>query len=289
MNILESPAWMNGIYCKIKDLNFSILDLGLIHSDASYDVAYSKDRKIFLLDQHIDRFFHSCKGLRLPLTLSKQETKQILIDLCSKAGTSDLLIWMGITRGIPLSGNPRDIANTKSNIFFYVKPYYDFTKEEKPVSMCLAKTLRTPDESVNQAYKNWSWIDLTTAQWEAIDRGFDSAVLLSTSGYVTEGPGFAVWGIKDSTVVIPKRNCLPSITIAALDQLCRESGTKVEHVDISVEEFKNLDFIGIASTSGGLKAVNLFEDKKFVNNKLFTKLSNLMREKLDDATWITCY
>jgi hypothetical protein len=32
------PAWRNGTYCGIADLSLSILDLGVIHSDATYDV-----------------------------------------------------------------------------------------------------------------------------------------------------------------------------------------------------------------------------------------------------------
>lgn len=289
MNILECPAWMNGNYCTVKDLNFNVLDLGLIHCDASYDVACSTDRKIFLLDQHIDRFFKSCNGFRLPLVLKKSEVKDIVLNLCQQANLDSLLIWMGITRGAPLSGNPRDLKNTTPNVFFYVKPYYDFGKIEKPISLCLSKTIRTPDTSINQLYKNWSWIDLTSAQWEAIDRDYDSAVLVSTDNFITEGPGFAVWGIKDNTVLAPKSNCLSSVTIYALENVCKENNIKFEFKDLTVDEFTNLDFIGIASTSGGIKPVKQFEDKKFDHHALYSTLTNILREKIHNEYWSTKY
>lgn len=289
MNILDNPAWFNGNFCTIQDLNFNVLDLGVIHCDASYDVACSSNRKIFLLDQHIERFFSSCKGLRLPLVLKRSDVSDIIIELCKRSNLDSLLIWMGITRGVPLSGNPRDLKNTTPNLFFYVKPYYDFGKSEEPISLCLSSTLRTPDSSVNQQYKNWAWIDLTAAQWEAIDLGYDSAVLTSTDGYITEGPGFAVWGITGNTVVAPKLNCLPSVTIFALEKVCQLNNIAFEYRNLTVTDFKNLDFVGIASTSGGIKAVSKFEKQTYCENEIYSKLLNLIKEKHYDNNWTTQY
>lgn len=278
MSILNCPAWLNGTFCEIKDLNFSILDLGLIHCDASYDVACSSNRKIFLLNEHIERFYTSCDGLRLPISISRDEAKSVIIELCQRSDTESLLIWMGITRGIPSSGNPRDLINTKPNLFFYVKPYYDFGKSDNPITLCLSKTIRTSDSSINQIYKNWSWIDLTSAQWEAMDRSFDSAVLLSDQGFITEGPGFAVWGIKDNKVLSPKKNCLPSVTIYALEKVCKSNNIQFEYRDISLDEFKNFDFVGIASTSGGIKPVSNFEEVHYKENLIYKKLKTLIKD-----------
>ena len=36
--ISECPAWCNDKWCEVKDLNVSVLDFGLIHCDATYDV-----------------------------------------------------------------------------------------------------------------------------------------------------------------------------------------------------------------------------------------------------------
>lgn len=289
MNILDCPAWLNGTYCSVKDINFSVLDLGVIHCDASYDVASSVDRHIFLLDMHIDRFISSCKGLRLPLMLDKLEIKKIILSLCQQSNLDSLLIWMGVTRGLPNSGNPRDLTATTTNLFFYVKPYYDFGLSEAPISMCLAKTLRTPDSSVNQNLKNWAWLDLTAAQWEALDRGFDSAVLLSTDGYISEGPGFGVWGIKDQTVYAPKHNRLPSVTISALELICLENKINFKFADITYDEFRNFDAIGMASTSGGIKRISKLEEVEFKENETFNYLVSLLRKKQTDITWTTEY
>ena len=58
--ISNYPAWQNGNFCQVADLKISILDLGLIHSDATYDVLSIHAARAVMLDQHLDRFENSC-------------------------------------------------------------------------------------------------------------------------------------------------------------------------------------------------------------------------------------
>lgn len=282
--IEKYPAWYNGSYCRIEDLKISVLDLGLIHCDATYEVINSKNRKIFMLDEHIDRFWNSCHHWRLDLPITKKEIKEIIVDLCQRADESDLLIWIGITRGIPESGSPRDLTAARQNLFLYVKPYYGFSKTNT-ASVCISKTIRVPDFSINQKYKNFAWNDLTMAQWEAIDRGYDTAILLSHTGYITEGPGFNVFFIKDTTIYTPNTNCLGGITILALQEICKELGYIFIKDNISVEDISTMDYAGIASTAGNLIPILKIEDKVFEENKIFKNLQDLIKRKTNE--WVT--
>ena len=124
--ILEFPAWKNGSYCQVRDLTVSILDFGLIHCDATYDVLHVKNGEIQNLKAHIDRFTKCCYQWRIPLKYSDEQLIEVFNQLISKAPTKDLLLWIGITRGTPTSGNPRDLLSCVPNVFAYVKPYYGF-------------------------------------------------------------------------------------------------------------------------------------------------------------------
>jgi branched-chain amino acid aminotransferase len=282
--IEKYPAWLNGQYCSVQDLKISVLDLGLIHCDATYEVINSKNRKIFMLDQHLDRLWNSCQHWRLTIPMNKEELKDIIINLCQKADEPNLLIWIGITRGIPESGNPRDLTSSVSNFFLYVKPYYGFSKTNT-ASVCIAKTIRVPDFAINQKFKNFAWNDLTMAQWEAIDRGYDTSLLLSYTGYITEGPGFNVFFIKDKTIYTPKSNCLGGLTIMALEKICNEAGYLFVKCDITLEDINNMEYAGIASTAGNLIPVLKIEDTVFKENKIFESLQLLIERKTDE--WIT--
>lgn len=282
--IEKYPAWSNGEYCTIGDLKVSVLDLGLIHCDATYEVINSKNKKIFMLDEHLDRFWNSCKHWKLEIPLSREEIKDVILNLCKKANEPNLLIWIGITRGIPESGSPRDLVSPKQNLFLYVKPYYGFSKTNT-ATVCVAKTIRVPDFSINQRFKNFAWNDLTMAQWEAIDRGYDTAILLNYNGYVSEGPGFNVFFIKDKSVYTPVSNCLGGITLMALELICKEAGYTFIKDSISLEDVDKMDYAGIASTAGNLIPILKIENKTFESNEVFIKLQELVERKTNE--WIT--
>ena len=281
--ITQFPAWSNGKFCTIEDLKISILDLGLIHCDATYEVISSKNNKIFMLDAHLDRFFDSAAYWKLTPTVSREEIVKIILQLCKKSNTDNLLIWIGLTRGIPSSGSPRDLSKAIPNMFIYVKPYFGFNQTNS-ASICIAKNIRVPDFAINQKYKNFAWNDLTLAQWEATERGFDTAILLNYNGYITEGPGFNVCFIKDNTVITPATNCLGGITLVATEKICASLGYKFERRDISIEEIKNFDFAALASTAGNLIAVNQIENTFFTVRTVFDKLDNTFKEKLNEWT-----
>lgn len=278
------PAWLNGNYCKVKDIKISVLDLGLIHCDATYEVINAKNKKIFMLDEHLERLWSSAQYWKLKISLTKNELKEIILELCNRSNEDNLLIWIGITRGIPLSGNPRDLNSCQPNLFLYVKPYFGFSKTNQ-ATVCISKTIRVPDFSINQKYKNFAWNDLTMAQWEAIERGYDTSILMSYDGYVTEGPGFNVFFIKDQTIYTPKNNCLGGITLIGLENICKENNYTFVRENIKLDDISMMDYAGIASTAGNLIPIVKIEDKIFLENKLFRNLQDLMERKTNE--WIT--
>lgn len=281
--IMQYPAWANGKFCTIEDLKISILDLGLIHCDATYEVISSKNNKIFMLDAHLDRFVDSAAYWKLTPTVDRAEIKEVILQLCKKSNTDNLLIWIGLTRGIPSSGSPRDLSKAIPNMFIYVKPYFGFNQTNS-ASVCIAKNIRVPDFAINQRYKNFAWNDLTLAQWEATERGFDTAILLNYKGHVTEGPGFNVCFIKDNTVITAASNCLGGITLVATEKICAELGYNFERRDIDPLEIKSFDFAALASTAGNLIAVDRIEDTVFTNRTVFDNLNNAFKEKLNEWT-----
>lgn len=284
--ITNFPAWHNGQFCTVKDLTVSVLDLGLIHSDATYDVISSHNRRIFRLDDHLDRFYTSCDFWRLTPTISREEMKNTIIKLCYHSNTDDLLIWIGITRGTPSSGNPRDLSSYTPNMFMYVKPYFGFNPANS-ARVCLATQKR--NTSFNQRYKNFAWNDLTVAQWEAVDRGYDTALLLDENEYLTEGPGFNVFCIKDNQIITPSHNCLGGVTINALEEICQENNILFERKNITLKELNDVDYISLASTAGNFIPVTEFEGRLFNHNELFDNLQSLIKEHINGSNRTTLY
>lgn len=256
------PAWRNGTYCSLADLSLSILDLGVIHSDATYDVLAVRNGRALQLDAHIDRLVESCQGWRLPMSYSREELKTVVAELYHSSELESAFVWFAVTRGIPYSGNPKDLAQCSTQVMAYVKPYYGFNAANS-ARLCLSTIPRTPDTSINQRYKNWAWQDLTQAQWQAQDRGYDSAVLLDHNGHLTEGPGFNVAVVIDDVIHIPQHNVLGGITMHTVSELCRVNNIPYKYCNIDQRRLEAATDMFITSTAGDIITVTEFESQTF--------------------------
>ena len=271
------PAWRNGTYCNLSDLSLSILDLGVVHSDATYDVLAVRNGRALQLPQHLNRLENSCRGWRLPLSYSREELTTVMSELYHGSELESAFVWLAVTRGIPDSGNPRDLIRCATEVMAYVKPYYGFNAHNT-ARLCLSTVPRTPDASINQCYKNWAWPDLTQAQWQAQDRGYDSAVLLDHAGHLTEGPGFNIVLVIDNALHIPRNNVLGGITVHLIQQLCDAHNIAYKYCDIDINMIDAATDMFITSTAGDITSVIEFESRKFKQSPVQGVMKKLIQQ-----------
>ena len=67
---MKDIAYYNGKIGRIDEVQAPITDRGLYFGDGVYDAAMVRNRKIFALDDHLDRFYNSLRLLRIELPMS---------------------------------------------------------------------------------------------------------------------------------------------------------------------------------------------------------------------------
>lgn len=273
MNYMTNSAWMNGSFCKVQDLNLNITELGVIHADATYDVIAIRNNKPFMLDAHIDRFLNSCKYWRLEFKWGREQIIEAIKGVHHFSGWNDSIIWISATRGATINGNPRNLAGCNVNVMIYAKPYQKFNGTGE-ATVCIANTVRrVPDWAIDQKHKNFVWPDLTRAQWEALDRGYDTAILQSVDGYITEGPGFNVAFVQDGNVYAPKNNVLPGITMRAVELACIELNINFSFMDIRGDDLEDvIDDMFLTTTVGNIATVTNFNGRQLIQSPIQKKL-----------------
>ncbi|MFP6690809.1 MAG: aminotransferase class IV [Alphaproteobacteria bacterium] len=202
----------------------------------------------------------------------------------TRAGFDHSIVYILCTRGRyaggTATGDPREAQN---EFIAYAVPYYWIVPKERLDSgahLWIADTRRAPDVAINQRVKNFNRMDLTRAQFEALDAGADAPVLLSTNGYITEGPGFNVWIIRDGKVLTPGENLLEGITRQSVFELCADTGLDAEATDLTEADLREADEVFISSTGGGVIAVTMVNDKPVGNGA-----PGLTTGKLSDNYW----
>lgn len=251
-------CWNNGTYKPLGDVKLSILDFGFIHNDATYDVMKTSNGKILFFDKHLNRYNNSCEyfGFR-PI----DNIKSIVNKLLEINNIDNAFVWVCNWRGTPPSGSPRDMSGIENQVV-YVKPYYGI--KDSSISLGIhTKNTRTPDSAVPQKYKNFGWIELTQAQKYADKNQYDSAIVLDDNGFICEGPGFGICFISNNTVMTPLKNCLDSITIQVVHDVCNSLNIPFKRKDITVDEALAADECFICSTSGGITPVSSLETSNY--------------------------
>ncbi len=262
-------AYCQGRYMPIEEASIPIVDPAFHKSDVVFDAVTVCDSVFFRLDDHMRRFYDSCELVRLTPPCPDAEIRHIMAQCVDRAGFTDSVVYVLCTRGNyeggAAFGDPR---TCKNELIAYAVPYYTVVKKEKAKTgahIWIAETRRAPDAAINQRCKNFNRMDLTAAQFEAFDAGADAPVLLSTEGYLTEGPGFNLWIIRDGKALTPGENLLEGITRKTVFDLCQTLGLEAEAVDLKPEELEEASEAFISSSGGGVIPVVRVNDRPIGN------------------------
>jgi len=255
----SGAAFVNGAFKPIADAQISILDWGFTRSDVTYDVVHVWNGGFFRLDDHLDRFERSLSHLRLAPPYTRDEMKVILDRCVSLANLRESYVAMISTRGRPKiygSRRPADCANT---FMAYAVPWIDIVPkavQERGAYIRVASKQRISPDAVDPTVKNYHWGDFTQGLLEAHDDNFDTTLLLDHEGYVTEGPGFNFFLIRDGKVFTPDRGVLEGITRRSALELCALKNIKAEIAPLRYEDLMTADEAFCTSTAGGIVPVS---------------------------------
>ena len=72
---MEQVGYYNGTLGKLEEIQCPILDRAVYFGDGCYDATYVQNGVIFALEDHFDRFYNSCRLLRIPFQYSQRGTE----------------------------------------------------------------------------------------------------------------------------------------------------------------------------------------------------------------------
>ncbi|MFI5012149.1 MAG: aminotransferase class IV [Hyphomicrobiales bacterium] len=254
----DGAAYMRGRFVPIAEAAIPVTDWGFTRSDAVYDVVHVFHGGFFRLDDHLDRFHRSMQARRLAPQEDRARMEDILHRCVALTGLLDSYVAMVALRGRPRGAGSRRPADCDNHFVAYAIPWIDVIPPEvqaRGAHLWIATVPRVPDASFDPTVKNYQWGDLTTGLMEAHDHGFDTAILCDVQGFVTEGPGFNIFIVKDGRVLTPDRGSLQGITRASVLELCKSLGMEAAVAPIPRAMLEDADEVFAATTAGGVMPV----------------------------------
>ena len=283
-------AYVDGQFVPMSEAKISVLDWGLLRSDATYDVVHVWKNRFFRLDAHMDRFLASIDKLRMHLPFSRERLTAILAECVRRAGLEDAYVEMILTRGISptFSRDPRDAVNT---FIAFAIPFGAVANEEQQargLDLHVSNIPRINPASVDPTVKNYHWLDLIAGLFEAYDAGRENVLLEDGTGHITEGPGFNVFAVKRGHVTTPAGGVLEGITRRTALALLAEMKIPAETALLGAGNLHTADEVFITSTAGGIMPVGQIDGVAVgddVPGEITARLTELYWRKHADPAW----
>ena len=254
-------AYIVDHFCPITEAAIPIVDCGFMHADAVYDVVSVSRGSFFRLERHQTRFARSCAAIRVSNPFDREREAEILHELVARTGLRDAYVWWTVTRGQPPLGRSEMVDATKFvNCFYaFVVPFIfiaDDVQRTRGVDLIVSRDrVRISPRAVDPTAKNFCWLDMQMALFEAGDRGAEWAVLTDEAGFLTEAAGANVFAVVDGVVVTPDAGCLEGITRQSVFDLCSELGLPVKSTRFRADELRAAQEVFMTTTAGSVMPV----------------------------------
>ena len=270
---MKTLGYYNGRYGEIEEMQIPMGDRVCFFGDGVYDATYSRNYKIFTLDEHIDRFYNSADYLGIEIPMSKNELAALLNEMTQKMDTGENFVYWQATRGTGIRNHVFPTDGSKANIWITITPkdIVDTYKKVKLITMEDTRFLHCNIKTLNL-------LPAVMASEKAKQEGCDE-VIFHRNGRVTECAHSNVHIIKNGTfITAPTDNLiLPGIARRHLIKACKKLGIPVEEREYSIDDVFDADEILISSAGSlGLAAEEL--DKKSVGGKAPDLLKALQDE-----------
>lgn len=248
-------AWIEGKYVPTADARISIFDAGFGHSDVTYTVESVWHGNIFRLEEHVDRFLDGAKKMRLSSPLDKYGIIGIMKECVSRSELREAYVNVSLTRGFGRKPGEKDSNALTSQIYAYAITYlwvFNPFEQIHGISAVIAREVkRSAANNIDTSVKNYQWGDLMRAMFDADEKGARTPFLLDADNFLTEGPGFNIFAIKDRCLFTPASNVMPGTTRQTAIEIAEKLELQVRVCDVSVEMLRSADEVFTTTTAGG--------------------------------------
>jgi branched-chain amino acid aminotransferase len=221
---------------------------------------------IFRLQEHTERLFNSAKILRMKIPFTQDEVNEVQRTVVRannlKSGYVRPLTWIGSQKlGVSPKGN-------RIHLMVAAWTWGAYLGEDGMKRGIRVKTSSYTRHHVNitmtQAKAVSNYTNSILANMEALDDGYDEALLLDASGFVSEGAGENLFIIKGGVIYTPdlSAGALNGITRNTVFHIAKDLGLEIVQKRITRDEIYIADeafFTGTAAEVTPIRELDRIE------------------------------
>ncbi len=285
----DGLIWLDGEMVPWREAKVHVLThtfhygLGVFEGVRAYQTADGP--AIFRLPEHTDRLFQSAHILGMKLPYDRETLNRAQIEAVRENGLDSAYIRPMCFYGSEGMGLRADNLRVHCMVAAWEWGAYlgeeamekgirikvsSFTRHHVNITMCRAKA-------------NGNYINSMLALQEALECGYDEALLLDAEGFVMEGSGENIFIVRDGVLYTPDlTSALDGITRRTIMQLAREADIEVVEKRITRDEVYIADeafFTGTAAEVTPIREV----DNRTIGNGSRGPVTALLQKMYFDA------
>ena len=281
--------WMNGKLVPFKNAKVHVLTHALHYSTSIFEGIRCYDTPegsaIFRLPEHVDRFFNSAKMYSMKMPYSKKKISDAIVNTVKSSKLKQCYIRPLAYYGYGAMG----LTPTNKKVDVSISCWEWKMGESKAGKLSgakckISKWIRIDSKSQPmQAKSAANYSNAALARMEALNAGYDEAIMLNNKGHVAEGSAENIFVIKNGKITTPPLDAdiLNGITRDSAIKLLKSNKVKVIEKNLRINDLLKADEIFMTGTAAEVKSVTRVNKIKIGNGKIgeFTKeLQNLFMD-----------
>jgi len=263
--------WMNGKFVAWDDAKVHVLTHTIHYGNGVIEgtKAYKTDRgyAIFRLNDHTKRLKESAKMTLIDIPYTVEELNLAQIELVRKNEfTGDNVYLRPFSfLGYGVMGLYHKDAPVETAVAAWEwGAYLGEEGMRKGIKLKIVSMTRPANTSnMGKAKATANYLNSQMAKYEAIDCGYDEALLLDDQGYVAEASGAAFFMIKDGEIITPPSdNALASITQKTVIEMAEDMGYTVTRRRITREEVYVADEAFLTGTAAEITPIAMVDARE---------------------------
>ena len=264
----EPSVWINGSFVPLKSATVPILSHGFSRGSAIFEIFRVHDGPqgpaAFRMDQHLKRLMKSARLLHMTMAYDIEEiaaaVRKTVQRNAMKQGLVKILAFWGQEAVIQL------VLESKLDLAVFAIPQSKAIPLDKQqsISACIARWRKLHPETIPvEAKACANYLNGYLARKDALDRGFDTGIMLGTDGFVAEGATESLFVVKDGVLKTPPLGrVLASITRMSILKIARHLNIQSAETALLPQDVYEADELFISYTGTKVSPIGRFEERR---------------------------
>ncbi len=225
---------------------------------------------VFRLQEHVERLFGSAKIVKMKIPYPASQLESVVVETLRvnqlREGYIRPIAFIGAGEmGLYAVNNPVQVAVA-------VWPWGSYLGDEglqNGIRVKISSFIRCQaSEGLSRAKLTGSYVASIMAKLDALETGYQEAIMLSPQGNVSEASGENLFMVKEGILKTPPLiSPLPGITRDAVIQFAKEMNIPVEEKDFRPEELLKADEAFLTGTAAEITPIREIDGQKIGEGK----------------------